>query len=400
MHRLRILIVLTTLVASLSPIVFGSEDAGSHPKNALTMAPIQRATELTNAGQPGNAEFTPPPMVEILGTQCLTIRSNILGMDYVLDVNLPRNYQDSTRTFPVLFLIDSQWDFPLVNAVYGEQYYDGFVPEIVIVGIRPGGPHPNYDSLRTRDLTPTTVGQVPYSGGASKFLAFIKQEVIPEIESKYRVKKDDRALMGSSLGGLFTLYAMFHETSLFNRYILTSPSVSWDNGILFTYEKEYASKNSSLPVKLFMARAELEGGAPEFTKFVDQIKARAYSGLDFQTSILEGMGHSGGKSIGYPRGLQAAYARSVVSLGPATLDAYVGKYQLGPDVTGNLVREGSQLVMIVPDGTRVPLLASSERDFFVKGIYLFLRFEKDEAGLVTGIHVEQFGGSVFVKKIK
>jgi len=400
MNRLRIFFVLITLVASLSPLVVGSENDVARQKDALTLAGGLQASELTNAGGPADADVTQPPMVEILGTQCLTIRSNILGMDYVLDVNLPRNYQDSTRTFPVLFLIDSQWDFPLVNAVYGEQYYDGFVPEIVIVGIRPGGSHPNYDSLRARDLTPTTIQQMPNSGGAAKFLAFIKQEVIPQVESKYRVKKDDRALMGSSLGGLFTLYAMFHETSLFNRYILTSPSISWDNGILFTYEKEYASKHSSLPVRLFMARAELEGGAPDFTKFVDQLKARTYSGLEFQTSILEGMGHSGGKSIGYPRGLQAAYARRVISLKPETLDAYVGKYELGPHVTGDVVREGDQLFIVVPDGTKIPLLASSERDFFVKGIYLFLKFEKDEAGLVTGIQVEQFGGNGFVKKIK
>jgi predicted alpha/beta superfamily hydrolase len=50
--------------------------------------------------------------------------------------------------------------------------------------------------------------------------------LIPFIESKYRAAKNDRTLMGSSYGGLFTLYAMFHETALFQRYVLTSPALA------------------------------------------------------------------------------------------------------------------------------------------------------------------------------
>ncbi len=340
------------------------------------------------------------PMVPVLGTQLLKIHSAIVGRDYELHVNLPRFYSDTTRTFPVLYLMDSQWDFPLVNAVFGEQYYDGFVPEIVIVGIAPGGTNPNYDSLRTMDLTPTRVAQAPQSGGGPKFLEFIKKEVIPLVESKYRVKKDDRALMGSSLGGLFTLYAMFEETGLFNRYILTSPAIQWDNGVLYSYEKEYSAKNTRLPVHLFMARAELEGSGADFQKFVDLLKSRNYGGLDFQTSVVEGMGHSGGKSVGYPRGLQAVYARPSVTLDPSQLDAFVGTYQINPQISVGIVRVDQQLVLVAPDSSKIPLLASSDKDFFVKGTYLFLHFDKDAAGKVRGAIVEQFGGNAYVQKTR
>ncbi|MGA9119794.1 MAG: alpha/beta hydrolase-fold protein [Bacteroidota bacterium] len=343
---------------------------------------------------------TSPPMVGILGTQLLKIHSSTLDREYELHINLPRNYQDTTRSFPVLFLLDSQWDFPLVNAVFGEQYYDGFVPDIVIVGIAAGGIQPNYDSLRAMDLTPTHVQQAPQSGGGPKFLQFIKTEVIPLVESKYRVKKDDRALMGSSLGGLFTLYAMFQETALFNRYILTSPAIGWDNGVLFSYEKDYAAKHPGLSVHLFMARAELEGGAPEYQRFVDQLKSRSYTGLDFHTSLVEGMGHSGGKAMGYARGLQTAYAHPTVELDPALLDSFVGEYQLSPEMRVNVVRESNQLVLLAPDSTKIPLLASSSKDFFVRGLYLFISFEKDAGGKVTGAQVEQFGGKAFMTKTR
>jgi predicted alpha/beta superfamily hydrolase len=346
-----------------------------------------------------NSAGTQLPMVPILGTQQLKLHSAVVGRDYVLDISLPRGYRDTSKYFPVLFLLDSQWDFPLVNAVFGEQYYDGFVPDIVIVGISPAGEHPNYDSLRVSDLTPATVKGMPQSGNAAKFLECIKREAIPLIESRYRVKHDDRALMGSSLGGLFTLYAMFHETGSFSRYILTSPSVGWDNGVLFTYEKEYAAKNSNLPVHLFMARAELEGGGPDYDRFVDQLKGRHYAGLDFRTSMLEGMGHSGGKSIGYPRGLQAAYARPAVTLDASKLNVFVGKYRVNPEVTVSIVQEAGQLVLVAPDGTRIPLFASSEKDFFVKGSYLFLKFDLSETGSVTGARVETFDGNMVVTRV-
>ncbi len=343
---------------------------------------------------------TTPPMVEIYGTQKITFHSSIVGRDYELDINLPRHYADTTRRFPVLFLLDSQWDFPLVNAVFGEQYYDGFVPEIVIVGIAAGGVAPNYDSLRALDLTPTRMAQQPQTGNGAKFLECIKKEVIPLIESKYRVRSDDRALMGSSLGGLFTLYAMFKETNLFSRYILTSPALQWDNGVLYTYEKEYAAKHTSLPVHLFIARGELEPIEAEMQKFADLLRSRKYEGLDFQAAVLEGMGHSGGKSIGYPRGLQFVYARPVVVLDPAQLDPFVGKYQFNPQIAVDIARDDKHLVLLTPDSLRIPLVASSGQDFFVKGVYLFIHFDKDPSGTVKGASIEQFGGSGYIQKVR
>jgi hypothetical protein len=341
-----------------------------------------------------------PPNVEILGTQRLTIRSAIVGQDYDLLINLPRNYRDTSRTFPVLYLLDAQWDFPLLNAVFGEQYYDGFVPEIVIVGIAWGGRSPNYDSLRVRDLTPTTIRQVPHSGNASRFLDFIKKELIPFIESKYRTVRNDRTLMGSSLGGLFTLYAMFHETGVFSRYVLTSPSLGWDNEIVYTYEKNYAEKNSQLPVKLFMAMGGLEGGTTGFQKFVDHLKVRNYKGLDLQTRILEGFGHSGSKAEGYARGLQAVFARPSLTVDPAILGSYVGKYQLNPEITIRILIENDRLVLLAPDSTKIALNAQTPQDFYVKGIYLFLSFQKNDAGKVTGLHAEQFEGRAFLKRLE
>ena len=341
-----------------------------------------------------------PPQVEILGTQLQHLNSAIVGQEYDLYVNLPRGYRDTTKTFPVIFLVDGQWDFPLVQAIFGEQYYDGFVPAAIMVGITWGGVNPNYDSLRARDLTPTNVKQMPQSGGGPKFLKFIKDELIPYVEAKYRTTKSGRTLMGSSLGGLFTLYALFHETGTFDRYVLTSPSLGWDNEILYTYEKEYAAKNKQLPVKLFIGVGGLEGGGPdELQKFIAQLKSRNYEGLELETRVIEGIGHSGSKAEGYTRGLQAVFARPTLTLAEGILDQYLGKYQVAPQFTVEITKANGSLLLLAPGDTKIPLFAESDSNFYVKGMYLFVRFKKNEAGKVIGFDVEQFNGMQFAQKI-
>ena len=344
-----------------------------------------------------NKNSSVPEAVPILGTQLLHINSSIVNQEYDLYINLPRNYSDTSKIFPVLFLVDAQWDFPLVQSLYGEQYYDGFVPSIVVVGITWGGKNPNYDILRQRDLTPSLVQATQPSGNASKFLESIKKEIIPFVESKYRVTKD-RALMGSSLGGLFTLYALFNETNLFSRYVLTSPSLSWGNGILYKIEKSFSEKNTSLPAKLFMGIGGYED-VLTLQKFTDLLRERKYKGLDIEFRPIEGNGHSGSKAEGYTRGLQFVYQRPTVKLDKSILEQYTGAYELFVVSSIKIAMENDQLVAITPDNNKITMHAETEKDFFLKGQYLFVHFVKDDSGKVTGFNLETFGGKQFIKKI-
>ncbi|HEY4612893.1 MAG TPA: alpha/beta hydrolase-fold protein, partial [Bacteroidota bacterium] len=294
---------------------------------------------------------------------------------------------------------DAQWDFPLVYSIYGSQYYDGFVPGLIIVGITWGGPNPKYDSLRAADLTPTNAKQVPQSGNAPNFFAFIKTELIPFIESKFRTKKDDRTLMGSSYGGLFTLYALFQEASPFHRYVLTSPAVGFDNEVIYSFEKQYGEKRSSVPVRLFMAQGELEGGMQGFEKLVDRLKSRAYEGLKLQTRVLENIGHSGSKAEGYTRGLQWVFERPSLALDPATLKQYEGAYEISPGQRARVFVENGLLFARGPDNQVAALHAEGNDRFYAKGFYMNLRFKRDTAGTVASLEVETYNGSMSLKKV-
>jgi predicted alpha/beta superfamily hydrolase len=344
---------------------------------------------------------TPPlTAVEIPRSQIKKVTSSIDGQEYVLYVYLPPGYSDQSKRFPVLYLLDAQWDFPLVVGLFEAQWEDGFVPPMIIVGITWGGKNPDYGYLRFKDLTPTNNPRFPQSGNGPNFLSFLKKELIPSIDVKFRTDRNDRILMGNSLGGTFGLYALFSEPSLFNRFILSSPNLGFGKSMT-AYEKEYATKNSRLPVKLFICVGELEG--PHITQlqeFAAVLKARNYQGLDFETLIVKGVGHSSNKPEGFVKGLQAVFAPRPITIAISILDQYVGKYQF-PGYTEEIVRKNDQLFVIPPEGASFLLIPETEQDFYVRGFYRIIHFKSNEVGKITGFEMEQSSGArQFVEKIR
>jgi predicted alpha/beta superfamily hydrolase len=338
--------------------------------------------------------------VNIPGSQTKRITSSIVaGQEYQLHIMLPGGYANSNKLCPVVYLMDSQWDFPLVSALYGEQYYDGFIPQMIIVGVTWGGVNPNPDSLRARDYTPTNIKGTPQSGGADKFLSFMKEELFPFIEKNYRADKNDRTLMGCSLGGLFTMYALFSQPGMFQRYVATSPAFMWDNEVLYQYEKKYAAGKSNPSAKLFMCVGGVERSVPAFQKLAKYLNDQHYNSLQIESRVLENTGHSGTKGEGYARGLQFAFKRPSLQLSNTVLDRYAGKYELPGGGTGEIRRENSQLYLYISPTDKLPLFAASENEFYSTSQFLNLRFKNDDDKNIIAADVEMYGRTMSVKKL-
>jgi hypothetical protein len=255
-------------------------------------------------------------------THFIQMKSELTGRDHELIIYLPDSYDTSPdKTYPVLYFMDAYWDMPLLNSIHGQLVWDNAIPELIMVGFSYPGDSANYGFLRSRDLTPTKVADNPLSGDAPIFLEFIEKTVIPYIESKYRTAKNERALSGSSLGGLFTLYAMYEKPELFKRFISISPAAMWDNRYLFKLDSVNALKNESLPVRLFLSY-----GTEEFQLFRDpiidlqkQLSERPYKGFALLNYKMEGEDHSGVKSDGYSRGLRWVF-KDLKPSGPSGLE--------------------------------------------------------------------------------
>ena len=247
------------------------------------------------------------PSVEIKGSEIRTLKSKDTGRDYDLYIQSPGALTNGKK-YPVLFILDGQWDFKLLNSVYGGLYYDKFVPEMIIVGITYSGENPNYENLRAIDYTPTPEKRWNGSGDAAKFLKFMKTEVFPFVEKNYNADPQKRILMGSSLGGLFTLYAMFDEPTLFYGYVAASPAVSWDTDFSFKQEKKFAENHKNLPARLFISVGDIEDLTQPVREFMQIVKSRNYKGLKVEMRILEGERHAGNKPEAYNRGLRFMFA--------------------------------------------------------------------------------------------
>lgn len=63
-------------------------------------------------------------------------------------------------------------------------------------------------------------------------------------------------LFGSSLGGLFTLYALLERPEAFNAYIAVSPAIWWDRAILLRLETEVAPSRADLAAAVSCCRGQ------------------------------------------------------------------------------------------------------------------------------------------------
>ena len=335
---------------------------------------------------PALLAFAQFPQVPIPGTQLRKITSQIVaGQEYELDIMLPAGFDaNKSQKYPVIYLMDSQWDFPLVKSVYGQQYFDGFIPELIVVGVTWGGTNPNPDSLRVRDYTPTNDGRQKQGGHADEFLEFMKKELFPFVEKNYNTDPKNRTLMGCSLGGLFTMYALFTHGDMFNGYVAASPAIGWDREILYQYEEKYAvNRNANPDARLFMTIGGVENNVSNFEKMSDHLMNRAYPNLQMHSKVLENTGHSGTKSETYNRGVQFVYKRPDVKVGETILNKYAGNYE-GPN--GNKITlkiENYALVIYYGNGNRTVLKAASDTKFYDTSQFFNIEFNDNSGFLMN-----------------
>jgi len=272
--------------------------------NLHTAALCLLVLSLGFAGQVRSAPSAGYPSATVRGSEVRAMKSDSTGRSYDLYIRKPADFdKHKDKKYPVLYLLDGQWDFKLLDSVVGGLVHDKQMPDIVVVGVTYSGDDADYDALRARDYTPTP-GALEGSGDGPKFLNFIKTELIPFVEGNYRGDPTRRVLGGHSFGGLFTLYAMFTEPSLFWGYLAGSPDITWDNDFLVKQEADFATKHKNLPVRLFMG----VGGAEELVtpgvSFARTFSVRNYNGLHWDARVIEGEGHAGVKPELYNRGLR------------------------------------------------------------------------------------------------
>jgi len=268
--------------------------------------------------------------VTLFSTELRVLHSEIVNDDFEIYISLPYMYATTDTTYPVLFCLDANIKFGLVSTVVNSQgTLTKEIPEIIVVGIAyPMNGLEDWVIGRNRDFTPTkkleheqywadrlskVTGRdniVVRSGKADKFLAFIRDELIPFIESNYRVSSD-RALHGTSLGGLFSLYALFQKPETFQRFYAGSPSIKWDEDYMYQLENDFAASHKDLPVRLFMCVGGLESESyiNNMNKMDSLLRSRNYPNLEIESIVFENETHGSTVPASISRGLKMLYKK-------------------------------------------------------------------------------------------
>jgi predicted alpha/beta superfamily hydrolase len=258
------------------------------------------------------------PRATLLYTETRSFFSSIMETSYQISTWFPPNYPEENRKYPVIYLLDGETFIGLVSGIVSGFIWGQVIPDCLVVGV--GHDINTFDEwwkARAVDFNPPENPNVTYpewmlpfkDRRAPDFLCFLKNELIPFIESAYQADPADRCLAGYSLGGQFSVYSLFHDPELFQRYFIGS--CTWEHMLpdYLAYQEQLAQQRKSLPVRAFFSVGSLEEDqAPYFPRFIEALKQRYYNDFLLESQVLEGENHQSGMAIAYIQGLRALYS--------------------------------------------------------------------------------------------
>ena len=237
------------------------------------------------------------------------IHSTEVGDDFEIVVNLPDDYSNR-KSYPLVLYLDAG-----INS--GKKMPDLVrkkKKDVILVGVKHLG---SYKKLRRRDFIPAHMKKKGsdynyYSndqkyGQAEKFHSFLKKELLPQLDQKYSISKNDRTIVGHSLGGLFVVYACFKEDRLFDNFLAISPSLWINHQNIWDFERAYFKDNTSLDAKLYLAAGSYE--IVNLVKyntniFHTHLSKRDYSKLEHHKKIFKGYSHNPVVDVAVPNGIE------------------------------------------------------------------------------------------------
>lgn len=217
-----------------------------------------------------------------------TLEAPQLSMQKKIWVYLPDGYAESSKKFPVIYMHDAQNLFDRKTAYSGEwradEVLDSLQAQVIVIGIEHG------NNKRMQELTPY---KHPEHGGgnADAYLDFIVKTLMPYVEKNYRVKDGAKntAIMGSSLGGLVSYYAVLKYPKVFGKAGVFSPSFWWSDEI-------YDLTIKTLEIKgrfYFMAGdSESKGMVPDMERMLEILKPKLKKQQNITSKIVKGGKHN------------------------------------------------------------------------------------------------------------
>lgn len=253
---------------------------------------------------------------------CYDIQSKAVGVRYTIEVMLPSGAIASGLKYPVVYCTDWFVISEYLKALPKLMDLGRLTEPFVVVGISQQRNADDWAMARTRDFTPsrptdeyskknTYAKATELTGGAMRFVTFLKDELLPYVESTYPVDPARRGFIGYSLGGLLGVYIMVKEPELYHYFLLGSPSVWFnDYSLAFELEKTPVKHLKSIRgVYLSVGEEESWQMLKGFGILKDALSARDFNGSRAKIEIIKEAGHVGAMPIALYNGLRFLFHR-------------------------------------------------------------------------------------------
>lgn len=210
-------------------IIYNHMMVASLRQSLLTCAALLFFFHMLSA-QNNSTESSP-----IIIGKAFQLPSKILAEKRTVNVYLPDSYhQRDTVRYPVIYVLDGGIDedfFHITGIVrYDTEPWINRFPQSIVVGIE------NTDRLNDFTFPVSDLNfveklgyqkdQFPHYGNSAKYIAFIENELQPFINSRYKTTRP-YTVIGESLAGLLATEVLMKHRTLFDHYIIVSPSLWW-----------------------------------------------------------------------------------------------------------------------------------------------------------------------------
>lgn len=197
-------------------------------------------------------------------------------------VYLPKNYTGSKKKFPVIYMHDAQNLFDAKSSYSGEwnvdEKLDSLNAQVIIIGIEHG------NEKRMEELTPYK--NEKYGGGkADNYLEFIVKTLKPQIDKNYRTKLSlkNTTIMGSSLGGLVSYYAILKYPEVFGKAGVFSPSFWFSKEI---YDLTQKTKKIKSKIYFLSGDSESEDMVSDLNKMNHLVSQKRCDCLNLTKKVI------------------------------------------------------------------------------------------------------------------
>jgi len=211
-------------------------------------------------------------------------------------ISLPETFEHN-KTYNVVYYCDANLKSGKhLRELISSPLVSKDVKDFIFVGIGHIG---NYHVLRRRDfILPTiqgsdTAGDSKNYGQVEHFYSFLKSELIPEINSRFKTNSHNNSILGHSLGGLFAFYCLFKSEDLFKKYFALSPALWIDKYSIYRFNKIKGGFNE--PKYLYFASGAMEtmNRILRGTNYANNFLEKAsYTGLTYEYDIWGATTHN------------------------------------------------------------------------------------------------------------